>query len=121
VLGTSAPQWVLARPGEAHKSLALPLSQADKDRAKSAIADEHGRELTQIMLELSAAVTGHVLPHWEALTRADPGQRRPLTQLGGESAHDMVERLGNRLTCVMEAAHATALRVCTTKVTTRRK
>jgi hypothetical protein len=84
-LGTSAPQRVLARPGEAHKSLALPLSQADKEGAKSAIVDEHGQELTQIRLELSAAVTGHVLPHWEAFTRADPGQRRPLTQLGGES------------------------------------
>jgi len=45
-----------------------------------------------------------------SLGSAHSGRPRAAPPYGswGESAHDMVERLGNRLTCVMEAAHATA-------------
>jgi len=82
-------------PESATTRLKTPLSAAHSFLLRTHIADNQGTAYAALDAETNKYVQEDVRPHWDAITKANADQPKPLTTLGGLPARQVVDRLGD--------------------------
>jgi hypothetical protein len=82
------------------------------------LLETHGAQFDVLASLSDDIVSQYVRPHWDTLERHHTAEKpKPLQTVGGKSARQMVDDLGESMSQLLEQSRQTMMEVCPTRPT----